>query len=227
MFQSARWRLSTVMRCVTSTPVCVDEVSDGVQNKAVHLDAGRSNALTSVMYLIPRTPSNILVSVWVRTTDSNVNIMQSIGIKNNPNQFTMTINTGKLACAINSAVATGGIDVNDGDWHHLACVVTPSNGLIATYVDGQLVGSVSGITRTFLPAKLQIGLVGSTYSSFDLDELWVAAGSVGTNEVQLIYNKQAPNGSNLINTQTLTPSATLTSSRTATSSATATNTVTP
>ena len=224
-FQSTRALVITTMKCVTSTPLCVGEVMDGVKNKAVHFDENRKNAMTSVQYLFPRLPVNTLVSTWVRTTNSAVNLMQSSG---SVTPFTMKIIAGKLSCAINGATATGGDDVNDGAWHQLACLVLPgSNGIIESYVDGHVQGSTAGVTKTFLPAKLLIGVVNGVYSSFDLDEVWVASGKVGTNEIQLIYNNQAPDGSNLISTQTLTPSATKTSSRTVTASATATNTLQP
>ncbi|NBU63056.1 MAG: hypothetical protein EBS29_00890 [Chloroflexia bacterium] len=226
-FQSTRWRLSTTMRCVTSTPVCVDEVVAGVQNKAVHLDATRANALTTVSPWAPPVLANTLVSLWVRATERNVNIMQSVG---GFGAYTMTISAGKLACRFNGVTATSSIDVNDGAWHHLVCLLTPGrNGVVASYVDGYLSGSARVVTTTILalPTKLLVGVVNGAYSSFDVDELWVASGDVGTNEVQLIYNKQAPLGSTLINTQTLTPSATLTNTRTATASRTPSNTPTP
>jgi hypothetical protein len=235
-FQSFNWRNAKTLRCVSSTPVCVDAVAFGVKNNAVHLDRARANPLMSVATLAVRVPANSFVSMWVRTTDANTPLLQSMGT---PDSLRMTLVAGQLQCSMSHydtmVNARGGSTIADGLWHQVGCLVTPvsTNGAVTSFVDGVPIASAWQVLQSFLPAKVQIGELDGNYATMDLDELLIAAGNVSRDEIERLYNSQAPVDRVRINTQTLTPSMTMTpsktptSTRTITSSSTATLTVTP
>jgi hypothetical protein len=209
--------------------VCVDAVNDGVKNNAVHLDRARANPLTSVASLPARVPANSFVSMWVRTTDANTPLLQSM---NSVDSLQMALIDGQLHCDIAHkgvvVSANGGATIADGAWHQVACLVRPAlaNGTVTSFVDGVQIVQAQAVTKSFLPAKVQIGVVNGQYGTFDLDELWLAVGNVGSDEIQRIYNSQAPIDRARINTQTLTPSITVTPSKTVTATRTTTPTAT-
>jgi len=219
MYAPNVWFTTFPLRCQTRS-VCLDAVSDGVLGGAGHFESSRANSLMSTGLLFNRMPSNVLVSMWARTTTDTA-LLQNVG---GFARFSMSIVAGKLVCSTTigaSTVATSlGNDVADGQWHHLACVVTPGMGVtgaLRSYIDGRVADAVTGsIPTSILPARIAIGQVGITYGTFDIDEFLMAGGNVGANEVLYLYNSQVPVGTPQIETPTLTATSTPTSSRTAT-----------
>lgn len=230
MYAPNVWFTTFPLRCQTRS-LCLDAVSDGVLGGAARFESSRANSLMSTSLLFNRMPSNVLVSMWARTTTDTA-LLQNVG---GFARFTMSIVAGKLICSTTvgaTTVSTAlGSDVADGQWHHLACVVTPGMGVtgaISSYIDGRLADAVTGgITTSFLPSRIAIGQVGTTYGTFDVDEFLIAGGNVGANEVLYLYNSQVPVGTPQVETPTLTASATPTSTRTATDTMTPSNTLTP
>lgn len=217
------WVSARPLRCQTRA-VCVD-VSDGVMGTGAHFEASRANALASNIVL-NRIPSNVLVSMWVRTSADTTLLQSTQGLV----PFAMSINAGKLACSIKIGQTTymtsQSVTVTDGQWHQLACLVTPGQkGALTSYVDGRVAETVlGGVITSFLPARVVLGQASSTYGTFDVDEFILAGGVVGSSEVLYLYNAQVPVGTPQVETMTSTPSNTATSTRTATATRTATNT---
>ncbi len=230
VYNPSVWLPSNPLRCQVRV-LCVDAVSDGIQSGALRFDASRANALVSTGFLFNRIPSNVLVSMWVRTSSDTPLLQSFAGFVG----FNMSVDAGKLVCSITIGgtkfATTIGGNIADGQWHQVACVVSPGAGVTGTlrsYVDGREIDRVTGaITTSFLPARIAIGQVASTYGTFDADELMIAGGNVGANEVLYLYNSQVPVGTPQVETPTLTPSMTPTSSRTATNTMTPSNTATP
>lgn len=126
---------------------------EGVKAGAVELD--ETTSITQPMYdKINVGESDFTAEAWVKTTDADGYIF-CIGSHNKTNVAGGTGNwigleiKGGTSFAIDDDVAKSdckGGEINDGQWHHVACVRDFAGKTISLYIDGELAASKSGIT---------------------------------------------------------------------------------
>lgn len=109
--------------------------------------------------------SDFTIDCWVNTTDATTDGgfyrgVWTIGNSNGDGLELGIFNTGVmiLYSANGSVYITGTVAVNDGNWHHLACVRSGTS--VKMYVDGVLDGTPSTSSFAFSGGYLFIGVAG-------------------------------------------------------------------
>lgn len=143
---------------------------------------------TSSSVTIPRSVTDdFTVAMWVKTTDtagasgaqwwSGKGLLDGEVAGGGADWGTSIVN-GKFVLGVGSIVGdttlASSVNINDGQWHHLAATRSNTSGAIAVYVDGVPSGSGTGPTgsRT-LPASLRIGSLqtGNNFLNGTLDDV--------------------------------------------------------
>ncbi len=127
------------------------------------------------------------VETWINSIVPNKEII-SWGVNNAAEKWIFRINgNGTIRIEVNGGYVYGTTNVNDGEWHHVACVFSGSNILSAKlYVDGVLetVGaSQTQSVNTNATTNMTIGYgFNNTYFDGKIDEvrIWNAALSAAT-----------------------------------------------
>jgi hypothetical protein len=99
---------------------------------------------------------NFSIQMRFRTTDSFGNILQKGQATTPGGQVKMQIPKGRLTCMFKTAAGTatagsGKVPLNDGDWHVVRCVRTPTS--VTMYVDGVRAGRTNHDTGTLNNTK--------------------------------------------------------------------------
>ena len=135
------------------------------------------------------------MEAWINSTVANKEII-SWGVNSSTEKWSFRINgNGTIRAEVNGGFIYGTTLVDDGQWHHVACVLTGNNIANAQlYVDGVLetVGASQGQTvNTSTSTNLNIGYGrNNTYFDGNIDEvrIWNAALSGATLQ-DWIYQK--------------------------------------
>ncbi len=125
---------------------------EGLKNGAIELDG--STSLTQPMYdKINVGESDFTIEAWVKTTDDDGYIL-CIGSHNKTNVEGGTGNwiglevKGGTSFAIDDDVTKSdckGDNINDGKWHHVACVRDFAGKTIKLYIDGEEAAAKTGV----------------------------------------------------------------------------------
>ena len=161
---------------------------------AVSYVAGKVGSLaaqfdgSSSYVLIPRSVTDdFTVALWVKTTDtaggagaqwwSGKGLVDGEVVGGGADWGTAIVN-GKFVLGVGSAggdtTIPSSVNINDGNWHHVAATRNNTSGAMAVYVDGVLRGNGTGPTgsRTF-PPSLRIGSLqtGNNFLNGTLDDV--------------------------------------------------------
>lgn len=84
--------------------------------------------------------------------------------------------------------------INDGNWHHVAC--TYDGDLLRIYVDGVLEGTASAPTPTWSTGTTNIGALGSTTQRWtgDIDEVQIYNSTLNDTGIRNLYNYNTDQG---------------------------------
>ncbi len=228
-----------------ATSIGAEVIPDGLQSQAFHFD-GIDDYLFAGPDIVNRFPFSF--SLWLRTSlpaTANRRIMELADRTGQGSVYSLFISYGDPCLG---AVAPGctwtdvssNIDVNDGQWHHIAGVFA-SDSNKRLYVDGTLRAVMSeSIPSSAAAQYLTIGRDGDSnpnperYFEGDLDEIRVFSRALQPNDVQALSRTPTPvppvtGTATPTRTPTVTPtiSPTRTPSATPTITPTATITLTP
>jgi len=137
----------------------------GLFGSGGYLGTGEGQAIAADQADIEPSNSTISVSLWTKVDDFDRN-WQAVVSKGEGNSYRIHRNGGGDTIAWRGAsgdVSNNGIDVDDGDWHHI--VGTSTSARTRLYVDGVLVASGTGGFLNGNANPLMIGNTSRNYSS--------------------------------------------------------------
>lgn len=85
---------------------------------------------------LPQGNAARTIEAWVRTTQASIGNIVSWGTRTNNQRSSIAVRSGKFAWIGEFADLTGTVTINDGQWHHVACVYNST--ILSLYVDGKL-----------------------------------------------------------------------------------------
>lgn len=161
-------------------------------------------AATSTVF--PGSVNNYSISIWFKTATGggivgNANNYPAIGAATAYSPILYVGSDGKLRGGVYTNgynVAASANSVTDNNWHHAVFVVSGSTSTQSLYLDGILVGTISG-TPVTLSSDLLTGVVAASgwpgspvqnwyYFNGNLDELRIYNRSLTASEVSLLNN---------------------------------------
>jgi fibronectin type 3 domain-containing protein len=153
----------------------------------VSLQAAQFNGTSSYVSIPRSVQDDFTVAMWVKTTDtaggagaqwwSGKGLVDGEVGGGGADWGTAIVN-GKFVLGIGSSggdsTFASSVNINDGNWHHVAATRNNTSGAVAVYVDAILRGTGTGATgsRTFMPS-LRIGSLqtGNNFFSGTLDDV--------------------------------------------------------
>ena len=152
--------------------------------------------------------TNRTIEAWIRTTDGSTNgEIMAWGTQVTGAKYTFRLVNGRLRVEVHGGGTESTTAVDDGEWHHVACVLDGNNvGQVRFYIDGVLdqnqVSGTTAINSNNNSAKVRISRgVNNRYIDGTIDDvrLWDAALSEETlNEWKsLKIDESHPNFANL------------------------------
>jgi hypothetical protein len=168
----------------------------GKWNRALQLN-GAGNFLTISGFNGILGTSNRTCAAWVRTTATGMLPVIAWGPNSAGSKWTFLIQNGNVRLEVTSGYRQGSTLVNDGQWHHVACVFandgTPNATDVQLYVDGvaETVFSASAAyaINTASSGPVKIGSdVQSRYFNGGLDEPRIYDNALSPAEVAALYS---------------------------------------
>lgn len=153
------------------------------------------------------------VEAWIKTTKTDAvivswggsNVSQGRNMAFYINNSAGSGTVGALRLISNNGLATGSIPVNDGQWHHVACVFeddgTPDVIDFKFYVDGvldQLSNSGSRTINTILRDNVTIGRDGANSAKYfqgEISEVRIWSVAKTTSQIQATMTQSSLSGS--------------------------------
>ena len=170
-----------------STPTIVEGESTG---NNVGLSASTEQEITlannSYIECIDYTgiggPRNRTVEAWVKSTDSGNGEIITWGANTTSDKWVLRYEDGRIRLEVNGGNTVSNTRVNDGQWHHIACVQEgPNLGGVRFYVDGVLdsfsaTGTAAITTANSSKVRISRGL-NNRYLQSTIDDVrvWDAA----------------------------------------------------
>jgi arylsulfatase A-like enzyme len=167
----------------------------GRYNEALSFD-GISNYVTidgfdGILGAAPRT-----CAAWIQTTGTTAMGIMGWGVDATGNKWSVLVEGGNLRVEITGGWAQGSRVINDGQWHHVACVLPPGAAPDATnillYVDGTA-DSLSSISSTPVntadagEAAIGTEAQGRLFNGV-IDEVHIYNSALSATQVSSLYN---------------------------------------
>lgn len=171
--------------------------------------AGQFDGISSYVSIPRSVTDDFTVSMWVKTTDTSGaasgqwwsgKALVDGDVSGGGADWGTSIVNGKFALGVGSptgdVTVASTVNVNDGNWHHVAATRSNSSGAMQVYVDGMLQGSGSGPTgsRTSPPA-LRIGALASGAGNFlsgTIDDVRLYGRILTSAEITALAEAQLP-----------------------------------
>jgi prepilin-type N-terminal cleavage/methylation domain-containing protein len=149
-----------------------------------------------------RFTTSFTISLWVKASTSWGNSYRALVGKfdTTPSGWDLAINsTGKPRMTIRGissidSISTGGVDLRDNKWHHLATVNTPDG--VSTYEDGALIQKTTG---TWIPTtNVQNVVIGNrtagdaTFALGLIDGVRIYKTTLSLAQIQKLYAEDKP-----------------------------------
>ena len=143
--------------------------------------------------LVPRmVADDFSFSLWIKTSLSPL-LIDRLGLidgnaEESNNDFGLSYVNGRISLRVGIAGPATSVQINDGNWHHVAATRSGATGVIRLYVDGVGRGSGSGPTGTMDAASmLSIGQLANGTGRFEgsIDEVAIYDRVLSLSEAQL------------------------------------------
>ncbi|MCV9928655.1 SBBP repeat-containing protein [Flavobacterium sp. LS1R49] len=169
--------------------------SVGVQDIFIHKMTTRAAALNfdgvDDLVSIPNNSvfnfgtSDFSVESWIKTTNTETQVVVG-GIQSG--DFWLGVEDNKAVFSISGSGVESTVDVNDGQWHHIAGV--RNSGIISIYVDGILSNSIGNNSNIVLTSNdITIGSFSDAYNfNGDIDEVRIWNRALIQAEIQNTMN---------------------------------------
>ena len=124
--------------------------------------------------------TNRTIEAWVKTDNGGNGEIMTWGRAITGQKFTFRFTSGRLRVEVHGGGTEGSTQIDDGEWHHVVCVLAGSNvGNIRFYIDGQL-DPLQTVGNTAISSNISTGFLrvnrglNNRYFDAEIDEvrLW-------------------------------------------------------
>jgi hypothetical protein len=145
---------------------------------------------------------NFSISAWFLTTDSlsKGNIIRFDNGYGPNSLWGMRVKYGGLnfLSGVNNSILSDSVNVADNGYHY--CTMVRDNGYLKIYLDGELILNELHTTvdintnGTYYPSIGRLGSYNGEYFTGSIDDIAIYNRALSAEEIQAIYNEQAPSG---------------------------------
>jgi len=180
------------------TPVDVTYVGGTMGVQAAHFNG------TSASVQIPRSIGNtdFTIALWVKTTDTgsvgnghwwNGNGLVDGEVSGGRPDFGTALVGSKFSFGVGTpdVTVTSSVDINDGQWHHLAATRELGSGQMAIYVDGVPQGTATGPAGIKdAPPNLRIGSIqtGTGFLNGAIDDVMLFDSALDEQQITQLFD---------------------------------------
>lgn len=205
---------------LTNSPLWIDTGLPGgldFENAgAISLDRTQTQTLTGSTLVSAQMPSVVTMSAWYKATSVDTSGSE---ILSGSNRYMLRLYSSTQIKIIKQTASSSWVELLatvsnplDGNWHHIAGVITASG--MTAYFDGAQVGSLSDVNPIYYtsPGAMTIGgnPTSSTFRfSGSIDDVRIYNTALSSSQIKTLYNGAYPAGLSGTPTYTLGASATV------------------